>query len=122
MWMTKKIYNYVISPFNIIALLLVTFVIVLEINSIVNSREMSISRTDFQGENIKIEIIESINKKIELSNDIIIKEGLNPFTQDHKDWVIAKNQQEKKEIADLNLSVKGIVVIGFCMVVKRRYI
>ena len=114
MWMTKKIYDYVISPFNIIAFLIVIFGIALEINSIVNSTELSLSPTDSKGEKIRIETIEIIDKKIELSKDIIIKEELNPFTIDHKDWIVAENTEKKqsKESNGLNLEVKGIMVIG----------
>ena len=58
-------------------------------------------------------LIKPVEKKVVLKGDISVQPDTNPFTPDHKDWVLAKKEEQKKpEDSQLNLEVLGIVTIA----------
>ena len=107
---TSQIYSKIVYPFNIAALVATVIFFVLGTGNLVGGSDIRQS-SGWDDNHSVIKLIAPVEKKIELGCDLTIKSDLNPFTSDHKDWIVAAKQDDIKEESDLNLEVQGVVII-----------
>lgn len=110
----QTFYQRIIYPFTVAAMAATVVLFLYGAKNLVGESHLPGPRGVDGGKGPVIKLIKPVEKKVELEGDIHLDSGKNPFTADHKDWVVVFRSEEGKggEAEGLHLQVRGIVTIN----------
>jgi hypothetical protein len=110
----QRLFERILYPFNVLAILVTLSFLFFGVKNLMGSPQLPKPSTGAgEGGLPPVRLIQPVEKKVAVKGEISVQPDANPFTPDHKDWVIAKEDKKKKpEDSSLNLEVLGIVTIA----------